>query len=49
MFAMLDIKFRVANIEWNLRLNTVKFQNMINLVDKIFIYIPISTGYYLLN
>ena len=32
---MLDIKFRVANIEWNLRLNTVKFQNMINLVDKI--------------
>ena len=36
MFAMLDVKFRVANIKWNLRLNTVKFQNMTNLVDKIY-------------
>ena len=49
MFVILDIKLRVANIKWNLCQNTVKFQNMTNLVDKIFTYIPISAGYYLLN
>ena len=46
---MLDYKFRVANIKWNLCQNTVKFQNMTKFVDKILSYIPISTGYYLLN
>ena len=49
MFVMLDIKFRVANIKWNLCQNTVKFQNMTKFVDKSLSYIPISTGYYLLN
>ena len=49
MFVILDIKFRVANIKWNLCQNTVKFQNMTSLVDKICTNIQTSTGYYLLN
>ena len=49
MFVILDIKFRVANIKWNLCENTGKFQNMTSLVDKIFTNIQTSTGYYLLN
>ena len=35
MFVILNIEFRVANIKWNLCQNTVKFENMISLVDKI--------------
>ena len=35
MFVILDIKFRVANIKWNLCQNTAEFQNMTSLVDKI--------------
>ena len=35
MLVILDIKFRVANIKWNLCQNTVKFQNMTSLVGKI--------------
>ena len=49
MFVILDIKFRVANIKWNLCQNTVKLQNMTSLVDKICTNIQTSTGYYLLN
>ena len=49
MFVILDIKFRVANIKWNLCKNTGKFQNMTSLVDKIFTNIQTSTEYYLLN
>ena len=47
MFVILDIKFRVANIKCNLCQNTVKFQNMTSLVDKICTNIQTSTGYYL--
>ena len=49
MFVILDIKFCVANIKWKLCQNTVKFQNMTSLVDKICTNIQTSTGYYLLN
>ena len=58
MFVILDILFRAANIKWNLCQNTVKFQNMTSLVDKICINslvenvctnIQTSAGYYLLN
>ena len=49
MFVILDITFRVANITWNLWQNTVEFQNMTNLADKICTNIQTSTGYYLLN
>ena len=49
MFVILDIKFGVANIKWNLCQNTVKFQNMTSLVDKICTNIQTSMGYYLLN
>ena len=49
MFVILDIKFGVANIKWNLCQNTVKFQNMTNLEDKICTNIQTSMGYYLLN
>ena len=49
MFVILNIKFRVAIIKWNLCQNTVKFQNMTSLVDKICTNIQTSTGYYLLN
>ena len=43
MFVILDIKFRVANIKWNLCQNTVKLQNMTSLVDKICTNIQTST------
>ena len=58
MFFILDIKFRVANIKWNLCQNTAKSQNMTSLVDKICTNslvekictnMQTSTGYYLLN
>ena len=49
MFVRLDITFRVANITWNLWQNTVEFQNMTSLADKICTNIQTSTGYYLLN
>ena len=58
MFVILDIKFRVANIKWNLCQNTAEFQNMTSLVDKICTNglvekictnMQTSTGYYLLN
>ena len=49
MFVILNIKFCVANVKWNLCQNTVKFQNIISLVDKICTNIQTSTGYYLLN
>ena len=49
MFVILDITFRVANITWNLWQNTVEFQNMTSLADKICTNIQTSTGYYLLN
>ena len=49
MFVILDIKFHVPNIKWNLWQNIVKFQNMTSLVDKIYTNIQTSTGYYLLN
>ena len=49
MFVILDIKFRVANIKWNLCQNTVNFQNTTSPVDKICTNIQTSTGYYLLN
>ena len=49
MFVILDIKFHFANIKWNLRQSTVKFQNMTSLVDKIYTNIQTSTGYHLLN
>ena len=49
MFVILDIKFGVANIKWNLCQNTVKFQNMTNLVGKICSNIQTSKGYYLLH
>ena len=49
MVVILDIKLRVANIKWNLCQNTVKFQNMTSLVDKICTNIQTSMGYYLLN
>ena len=49
MFVILNIKFRVSNINWNLCQNTVKFQNMTSLVDKICTNMQTSTGYYLLN
>ena len=49
MFVILDIKFRVVNIKWNLCQNNVKFQNMTSLVDKICTNIQTSMGYYLLN
>ena len=48
MFVILDIKFRIANIKWNLCQNTVKFQNMTSLVDKVCTNIQTSTVYYLL-
>ena len=34
MLVLLDIKFPVANIKWNLSQNTVKFQNMSSIVVK---------------
>ena len=43
MFVILDIKFRVGNIKWNLCQNTVKLQNMTSLVDKICTNIQTST------
>ena len=49
MFVILDIKFRVASIKWNLCQNTVKLQNMISLVDKTCTNMQTSTGCYLLN
>ena len=49
MFVILDIKFRVTNIKWNLCQNTVKSQNMNSLVDNVCTNIQTSTGYYLLN
>ena len=49
MFVILNMKFRVANIKWNLCQNTVKLQNMTSLVDKIYTNIQTSAGYYLLN
>ena len=49
MFLILDIKFCDANIKWNLCQNTVKFQNMTSLVDKICTNIQTSMGYYHLN
>ena len=49
MFVILDTKFRVANIKWNLCQNSVKFQNMTSLVEKICTNMQNSTGYYLLN
>ena len=49
MFVIIYIKFLDANIKWNLCQNTVKFQNMTSLVDKIFTTTQTSTGYYLLN
>ena len=49
MFVILDFKFCIANIKWNLCQNTVKFQNMTSLVDKVCTNIQTSTGYYLLN
>ena len=49
MFVILDIKFRVSNIKWNQCQNTVKFQDMTSLVDKICTNIQTSTGYYLCN
>ena len=49
MFVILDIKFRFANTTYNLCQNTVKFQNMTSLVNKICTNIQTSTGYYLSN
>ena len=49
MFVILDIKFGVANIKWNLCQNTVKFQNMTNLVGKICTNMQTSKEYYLLH
>ena len=49
IFVILHFKFHVANIKWNLCQNTVKFQNMTILVDKICTNIQTSTGHYLLN
>ena len=49
MFVILDIKFRVSNIKWNQCQNTVKFQDMSSLVDKICTNIQTYTGYYILN
>ena len=49
MFVILDIKFPVASIKWNLCQNTVKFQNMTSLADKICTNIQTSMRYYLLN
>ena len=49
MFVILDIKFRFAYIKWNMCQNTVKFQNITNLVDKICTDIRTFTEYYLLN
>ena len=43
MLVILDIKFRVANIKWNLCQNTLKFQNMTSLVGKICTNIQTST------
>ena len=43
---ILDIKFRFANIKWDLYQNNV---NMTNPVDKICANIQTSSGYYLLN
>ena len=49
IFVILDIKFHFANIKWVMCQNTVKFQNMTSLVDKICTNIQIYTGYYILN
>ena len=49
MFVILDIKFHVANIKWNLCQNIFKFQYMTSLADKICTTTQTSTGYYLLN
>ena len=49
MFVILDIKFRVASIKWNLCQNTVKFQDMTSLADKNCTNIETSMRYYLLN
>ena len=43
MFFILDIKFRAANLKWNLCQNTLKFENMTSLVDKVCINIKNST------
>ena len=47
MFVILDIKFCFADIKWDLCQNTVKFQNMNSLVDKICTSIQTFTRYYL--
>ena len=49
MFIILDIKFHVVNIKWNLCQNTVKFQIMTSLVEKTCSNIQTLTGYYILN
>ena len=47
MFVILYSKFRFANMKWDLCQNTVKFENMTSLVDKICINILTFTGCYL--
>ena len=49
MFFILDIKFRVANIKWNLCQNTATFQSMTSPVDKICTNMQTSVEYYLLS
>ena len=49
MFVILDSKFRFPNIKWDLCQNSVKFQNMTSIVDKICTNMQTSTGFYLLN
>ena len=44
-FVILNIKFRFANIKWSMYQNTVKFQIMTSLVDKIYTNRQTSTEY----
>ena len=48
-FVKLDNKFLLANIKWDLCQNTIKFQNMTSLVERICTNRQDSLGYYLLN
>ena len=49
MFVILGFKFRFANVKWNLCQNTVKFQKMTSLLDKICTNMQTSMRYDLLN
>ena len=47
MLVLLDIKFRVSNIKWNLCQNTVKSQNMASLLVKMYTNIALQTKFVL--